>query len=102
MLSMGAYGMIRFGLLLVGIEALRPLQPALLIVALISQVYGGLMCLAERDIKRIVAYSSVSQMGYVLFALASLAPRGLDGGIMHIINHGLLKALLIMAVGMIM
>jgi formate hydrogenlyase subunit 3/multisubunit Na+/H+ antiporter MnhD subunit len=60
------------------------------------------MCFAARDIKRLVAYSSVSQMGYVLFGLAELTPRGVQGALMHLVNHGIIKALLFMGVGLIM
>ncbi|MBC7235866.1 MAG: NADH-quinone oxidoreductase subunit M [Chloroflexi bacterium] len=101
MLSMGAYGIVRFPLILFGVEALRPLEPYLLGTALLSQVYGALMCLIVHDIKRIVAYSSVSQMGYVLFGLATLSAEGIAGSIMHVLNHGVLKALLFISVGMV-
>jgi NADH-quinone oxidoreductase subunit M len=101
MLSMGAYGIVRFPLMLLGAETIRPLEPVLLVVALGTQVYGALMCLVVRDIKRIVAYSSVSQMGYVLFGLATLSATGVAGSIMHVINHGVLKALLFMSVGIV-
>ncbi|HUV94625.1 MAG TPA: NADH-quinone oxidoreductase subunit M [Anaerolineae bacterium] len=102
MLSMGAYGILRFPMMILGSAGLAALQLPVMLLALASEVYGALMCLACRDIKRIVAYSSVSQMGYVLFALASMTPRGIAGGIFHIINHGILKALLFMGVGLIM
>jgi NADH-quinone oxidoreductase subunit M len=60
------------------------------------------MCLASKDIKRIVAYSSVSQMGYVIFGLATATPQGVSGGLTHVISHGLIKMLLFMTVGIIM
>jgi len=102
MLSMGAYGILRLPMATLGAAGMRPLQLPLMIVALVSEVYGALMSLASGDIKRIVAYSSVSQMGYVLFALASLTPSGVAGGTFHVISHGILKALLFMGVGLIM
>ena len=102
MLSMGAYGMVRFPIMILGQEGLAPLQLPLLLVALGSQVYGALLCFSCTDIKRIVAYSSVSQMGYVLFALATLSPQGIAGGLLHVINHGIVKALLFMGAGIIM
>ena len=101
MLGMGAYGILRFPIATLGVASLRSLQLPLMIVALASEVYGALMSLASRDIKRIVAYSSVSQMGYVLFGLASLTARGIAGATFHIINHGILKALMFMGVGLI-
>lgn len=102
MLSMGAYGILRFPMATLRGVGMGPLQLPLMIVALVSEIYGALMCLASRDIKRLVAYSSVSQMGYVLFALGSLTPRGVAGGTFHVISHGILKALLFMGVGLIM
>ena len=102
MLSMGAYGMFRFPLALLPHTEVARLQLPLLLIALASQIYGALMCFAERDIKRIVAYSSVSQMGYLLFAMATLTPQGLTGALMHVVSHGLLKALLFIGVGLVM
>ena len=102
MLSMGAYGMLRFPLAMLPEAALGPLRLPLLLVALLSQFYGALMCLSVSDIKRIVAYSSVSQMGYILLGMASLTHPGVQGSVMHVINHGLLKSALFMAVGVVM
>lgn len=102
MLSVGAYGMLRFPLALLPHAEIARLQLPLLLVALASQLYGALLCFAERDIKRIVAYSSVSQMGYLLFAMATLVPQGLTGALMHVVSHGLLKALLFIGVGLVM
>ncbi|MFH1085956.1 MAG: proton-conducting transporter membrane subunit, partial [Chloroflexota bacterium] len=101
MLSMGGYGLLRFVWQLMGRAIMLRLQVALLIAALVSEIYGALMCLAATDIKRIVAYSSVSQMGYFLFGLASLTPWGVSGAVLQIMTHGILKALLFMAVGII-
>jgi NADH-quinone oxidoreductase subunit M len=61
--------------------------------------YGGFMALAQVDIKRLLAYSSVSQMGYVLFALGVYAPIGAAGGMFHLINHAFSKGLLFMTAG---
>lgn len=101
MLGMGAYGMLRFGGLLLHDDLMVAWRAPLMVLALASQVYGALMCLAARDIKRLIAYSSVSQMGYVLFALGSFSARGVAGGVLHVVNHGVLKALLFMGVGLI-
>ena len=79
MLSMGAYGMMRYMVIVLGPQVLRPLQPMLLVLGLVSQIHGALMSLASQDIKRIVAYSSVSQMGYVLFGLGTLSIIGMQG-----------------------
>lgn len=101
MLGMGAYGMLRFGGLFLQNGVAAGLQVPMMALALVSQVYGALMCLAARDIKRLIAYSSVSQMGYVLFALGSFTVQGVAGGVLHVVNHGMLKALLFMGVGLV-
>lgn len=102
MLAMGAYGLLRFSLMMLGPQVWDLIQFPLMLLAFISQVYGALMSLASEDIKRIIAYSSVSQLGYILFGIASLTIRGADGAVIHVLTHGLLKAALFMAVGVIM
>ena len=71
----------------------------LMIFALISQWYGGLQALNNTEIKRVAAYSTVSQMGYVLFGIASMSVLGLRGSIFHMLNHGTAKGLLFMSIG---
>ncbi len=102
MLAMGAYGLLRFSLLMLGPQAWELIKVPLMILAFISQIYGALMSLASEDVKRIIAYSSVSQLGYILFGIASLTMRGADGAVMHVLTHGLIKAALFMGVGVIM
>ena len=101
MLSMGTYGIIRFPFAIFPLENLQPFALWMMIAGLISEVYGALMALAEKDIKRIIAFSSVSQMGYILFGLGSLTLRGMQGAIMHVMYHAIVKALLFMVVGII-
>jgi proton-translocating NADH-quinone oxidoreductase chain M len=101
MLAMGAYGMMRYMLMVLGPTALQPLQPALLVLGIVSQVHGALMSLASHDVKRIVAYSSVSQMGYILFGLGTLSTLGVQGALDHVIAHGVIKSLLFMAIGLV-
>lgn len=74
---------------------------ALAILALLTMAYGGLMALTQRDIKRLLAYSSISQMGYMLFGVASLSPLGLLGMVVLYISHGLSKAALFMVSGIL-
>jgi len=102
MLSMGVYGLLRFPLSLFGPSALASFSLPLMIAGVVSQFYGALMALAEEDIKRIIAYSSVSQMGYALFGLGTLSQQGLAGATMHMVNQGIVKALLFMGVGLVM
>jgi NADH-quinone oxidoreductase subunit M len=71
-------------------------------VGLFSEVYGALMALAERDVKRIIAYSSVSQMGYILFGLGTLTADGITGATLHVIYHAIVKALLFMGAGWVL
>jgi len=73
----------------------------MMIAGLISEVYGAFMAFAEKDIKRVIAYSSVSQMGYILFGLGSLTETGLQGAVMHVVYHAIVKGLLFMVVGII-
>ena len=101
MLSMGAFGVLRFPYTLFPIETLQPFAVWLMIAGLVSEVYGALMALAEKEIKRIIAYSSVSQMGYILFGLGTLTLRGMQGAIMHVVYHAIVKGLLFMVVGII-
>lgn len=101
MLSMGTYGILRFPFALFPMSQLQPFAIWMMIGGLVSEVYGALMSLVERDIKRIIAYSSVSQMGYILFGMGTLTLRGMEGAIMHVVYHAIVKALLFMVVGII-
>jgi len=101
MLSMGTYGILRFPFSMFSLESIQPFALWMMIGGLVSEVYGALMALAEKDIKRIIAYSSVSQMGYILFGLGTLTARGMQGGVMHVVYHAIVKALLFMVVGII-
>jgi len=73
----------------------------LMVAGLVSQIYGALMAIAEQDIKRIIAYSSVSQMGYILFGLGTMTYEGIAGATLHVIYHAVVKALLFMCVGLV-
>ncbi|MGC9522829.1 MAG: complex I subunit 4 family protein [Anaerolineae bacterium] len=99
MLGMGTYGILRFPLSLFSMEQARVYALPMMIVGVVSEVYGALMALAEDDLKRIVAYSSVSQMGYILFGLGTLTQEGVSGATLHVIFHAIVKALLFMVVG---
>lgn len=101
MLSMGTYGILRFPFALFSLENIQSFAIWMMIAGLLSEVYGALMALAENDIKRIIAYSSVSQMGYILFGLGTLTSRGMQGAIMHVVYHAIVKALLFMVVGIV-
>ena len=101
MLKCGAYGI---GRILLTVFGQRMVQSSdyLLTLAIITIVYGGLMALAQTDIKRLLAYSSISQMGYIIFGFATVSTLGIMGSLMHIVNHAICKALLFMCAGSIM
>ncbi len=99
MLSMGAYGILRFPLSIFSRADMTPFALPMMIGGVFSEVYGALMALAERDIKRIIAYSSVSQMGYILFGLGTLTADGITGATLHVVYHAIVKALLFMGAG---
>ncbi len=101
MLSMGTYGILRFPFSLFSIEQITPFALPLMIAGLVSEIYGALMALAEKDVKRIIAYSSVSQMGYILFGLGTMTRAGVEGATLHVIYHATVKALLFMAAGIV-
>ena len=101
MLSMGVYGILRFPMSIFSPSQLTLFALPMMIAGLISQVYGALMAIAEQDIKRIIAYSSVSQMGYILYGLGTLTYQGIAGATMHVLYHGIVKALLFMCVGLV-
>ena len=75
---------------------------SLSILALITMIYGGLMTIAQSDIKRFLAYSSISQMGYMLLGISSLSNTGIVGSLLLYISHGLAKSVLFMITGIIM
>jgi len=71
------------------------------IAAIISVIYGAMLALAQRDLKRIVAYSSISSMGYVILGLVAFTEYGMGGATFQMISHGLISGLMFMAVGVI-
>ncbi len=98
LLKLGSYGMIRLVLPVVpdGFSAVAPYLAGCSVVGIL---WGGLICLRERDLKRLVAYSSVAHMGFVTLALTTGTPRGLQAALFANIAHGILTALLFLAVG---
>lgn len=100
LLKVGAYGLFR---ILYGIFPDMAFEYAGLVAVLgvVSILYGGLNALAQRDLKRMVAYSSVSHMGFVLVGLASLTSSGFSGSLFHMISHGLISPALFLVAGVI-
>ncbi|MDX2036015.1 MAG: NADH-quinone oxidoreductase subunit M [Isosphaeraceae bacterium] len=100
MLKVGGYGLFRFNLAMTPLGA-EFLQPWLMTLAVIGILYGALAALAQTDVKRLVAYSSVSHMGFIVLGLFSLSPTGIDGAMIQMINHGLTTGALFACVGVI-
>ncbi|HEY9699954.1 MAG TPA: NADH-quinone oxidoreductase subunit M [Trichocoleus sp.] len=98
--KLGTYGIIRFGMQLFP-EAWAQLSPILATWAAISILYGAMAAIAQKDIKRMVAYSSIGHMGYVLLGAAALTPLALVGAVSQMVAHGLILAMLFNLVGVI-
>ena len=100
LLKLGTYGLLRFGLGLFP-EAWARLAPGLAIWAAVSVLFGSLAAIAQRDMKRMVAYSSVGHMGTILLAAAAASPVALLGAEFQMVSHGLISALLFLLVGIV-
>jgi NADH-quinone oxidoreductase subunit M len=100
LLKMGSYGIIRVSLPLLPAGA-EFFQPILLFIGVLSIIYGAFVCLAQQDLKRLVAYSSISHMGAVLLGIALGSELGILGAVYMMFAHGLISPLLFMIVGAI-
>jgi NADH-quinone oxidoreductase subunit M len=100
LLKLGGYGMIRFCLELFP-EAAAWAAPAIGILAVIGILYGALVSFAQTDMKKLVAYSSVSHLGFVVLGIFALTNQGVSGAIIQMVNHGLSTGALFLIVGMI-
>ena len=98
--KLGAYGLIRFGLQLFP-EAWHIVSPTLATIGVISVLYGALTAIAQQDIKRMVAYSSIGHVGYILVAAAAANELSLIGAIAQMVAHGLILAILFQLVGIV-
>jgi len=100
LLKMGTYGFLRFNLPLFPQAAVR-FAPWMALLAVIGILYGAAVSYAQKDAKKLVAYSSVSHLGFVILGLFALNPQGIEGGILQMVNHGLSTGALFLIVGMI-
>ncbi len=100
MAKLGTYGIIRFDLNLFP-QATKTLAPWLLTLAVIGILYGALVACAQRDMKRLLAYSSLAGIGFVILGTFALNSQGLTGGVLQMVNHGLIIATLFILVGWI-
>jgi NADH-quinone oxidoreductase subunit M len=99
LLKMGTYGLLRFCLPLFPTAAVA-MAPVLSILALIGIVYGALVAMVQPDLKKLVAYSSVSHMGLVVLGIFAFTQQGLQGSVLQMLNHGLSTGALFLLVGM--
>ena len=100
LLKMGTYGFIRFSLPILP-EASRHFVPMMVVLSIIGIVYGALVALAQKDWKRLVAYSSVSHMALVVLGMFALNPVGITGSILQQLNHGISTGALFLLVGVV-
>jgi proton-translocating NADH-quinone oxidoreductase chain M len=100
LLKMGGYGIIRVAIptLPQGAEAL---QIVMAVIAIVSILYGAMLCLAQKDLKKMVAYSSISHMGFVLLGFATFTSVGMIAGVFQMFAHGLVTAVLFMMCGVV-
>jgi NADH-quinone oxidoreductase subunit M len=100
LIKMGAYGFLRFSIPLFP-EASKEMTPVMLTLSVIAIIYAGLVCLAQKDLKRLIAYSSVSHMGFITLGIFALNSQGIEGGILQMVNHGIVTGALFLCVGII-
>ena len=100
LLKMGAYGFLRFSFPMFP-QAVKVLFVPLLILSVTAIIYGAYVTLMQKDMKRLIAYSSVSHMGFVTLGLFTLNQTGIEGGLLQMINHGIITGALFLCIGMI-
>ncbi|HXZ98631.1 MAG TPA: NADH-quinone oxidoreductase subunit M, partial [Candidatus Acidoferrum sp.] len=100
MIGIGGYAIVRI-LMTISPDLIGAISFQLSIWALITMIYGALMALVQDDIKRLMAYSSISQMGYILLGIASVQVQGVSGSMFHYLSHGMGKGILFMVAGII-
>ena len=100
LLKMGTYGIVRFCLPMFP-EATRELTPLISLLAVVGIVYGALVAMVQTDIKKLVAYSSVSHLGFVVLGIFALNEQGLQGAMYQMLSHGISTGALFLLVGMI-
>ena len=103
LLKMGTYGFIRFSLPLLPTDAAMRARiiHIVVILSIIGIVYGALVCLMQKDMKRLIAYSSVSHLGFCTLGIFALTPNGLAGSVLQQVNHGISTGALFLIVGVL-
>ncbi len=100
MLKLGTYGFLRFGLYLFP-EASRWFAPLFLTLGVIGIIYGAIVATMQKDLKRLVAYSSVAHLGFIILGTFAMTTQSLTGGVLQMINHGVSTGALFLLVGMV-
>jgi NADH-quinone oxidoreductase subunit M len=100
LLKLGTYGFIRFNLTLFPDAAVR-FAPWLAGLAVVGIIYGAAVAIVQPDVKRLVAYSSVSHLGFIILGIFAMTSQGLTGGVIQMVNHGLSTGALFLLIGMI-
>jgi NADH-quinone oxidoreductase subunit M len=100
LLKMGAYGFVRFSLPMLP-DASRTMTPLITALSIIAIIYGAYMALAQVDLKKLIAYSSVSHMGFVTLGLFVMNQQGIEGAVLQMVNHGITTGALFLCVGII-
>jgi NADH-quinone oxidoreductase subunit M len=98
LLKLGSYGFIRISIPILPNEA-RDWAPAIAILAVIAIIYGSLACLAQKDMKRLIAFSSVGHMGFVMLGIATLTPVGITAAVIGMVAHGVITGMLFFLAG---
>lgn len=99
-LKVGGYGIIRFAIPIFPMEAVA-VSEMIALMAVVTIIYGALNAMASRDLKRLIAYSSVSHMGFVLLGVASMNETGISGAVFQMVSHGILTTLLFLLAGVL-
>jgi len=100
LLKLGTYGFLRFNLQLFPQAAIQ-LAPAMATLAVIGIIYGAIVSYSQKDVKKLVAYSSISHLGFVMLGLFALNAQGIEGAILQMVNHGISTGALFLIVGFI-
>lgn len=100
LLKMGTYGILRFNYPMLPDET-RYFSTFIAVIGVINIIYGALVALAQTDLKKLVAYSSISHMGYVMLGMSAFTPHGINGAVFQMFNHGTITAMLFLLVGVI-
>ncbi|MGA2192493.1 MAG: NADH-quinone oxidoreductase subunit M [Nitrospirota bacterium] len=100
LLKMGTYGFLRFNLPMFPAATMH-FTPIILAMSVIAIIYGALVAMIQKDLKKLIAYSSVSHMGFVTLGIFALNTQGMEGGILQMINHGVTTGALFLCVGII-